>query len=162
MKHEDVDLTRGVWRIPITKAGKPHILPIPAPVVELLHNLPAVADNPFVFPGRGSSHFTNLQHPWNRIRTRAGLSDLRLHDLRRSTGSWLAGAGASLPLIGSVLGHTSPGVTQVYSRFDLTPIRAALESNAERMLLAAGQAAGSETQTPEGQENSQVENPPSA
>lgn len=151
MKHEDVDLTRRVWRIPITKPGKPHILPLPEPVVELLRNLPAVADNPFVFPGRGSSHFTNLQHPWNRIRNRAGLPDLRPHDLRRSTGSWLAEAGASLPLIGSVLGHTNPAVTQVYARFYLKPISIALESNAQRMLLAAGQAPGSGNQPPEGE-----------
>jgi integrase len=144
MKHEDIDLTQGIWRIPMTKPGKPHILPIPAPVVELLRNLPAVAGNPFVFPGKGSSHLASLQRPWELIRTRAGLPDLWLHDLRRSTGSWLAGAGASLPLIGKVLGHTSPAVTQVYARFDLEPVRIALESNAQRM-LAAGTGPGGES-----------------
>jgi len=136
-KWENLNLAEGVWYIPVTKSGRPHTIPLPTPLIEVLRNLPITADNPFLFPGRGNGHFTNLQHLWNQLRTRADLPDLRLHDLRRSTGSWLAGAGASLPLIGRVLGHSQPAVTQIYARFDMTPIRQALEANAQRMLQAA-------------------------
>jgi integrase len=137
MKWEDVHLDQGVWRIPTTKAGRPHLVPLPGPVSELLRNLPLVADNPFVFAGRGKSHLINISKPWNEIRARAGLPDVRIHDLRRTVGSWLAGSGASLPLIGKVLNHSQPSTTAIYARLDIEPVRVALEANAQRMLLVA-------------------------
>jgi integrase len=58
---------------------------------------------------------------------------LRLHDLRRTVGSWLAMSGASLPLIGKVLNHSNVSTTQVYARLAEDAPRAALEGLAERM-----------------------------
>jgi site-specific recombinase XerD len=58
---------------------------------------------------------------------------VRLHDLRRSTGSFLAAQGHSLPLIGRVLNHSNPSTTAIYARLDLEPIREALERNAKLM-----------------------------
>lgn len=55
------------------------------------------------------------------------MRDLRLHDLRRTVGSWLVSSGASLPLIGKVLNHRTQQATQVYARFMLDPIRDALD-----------------------------------
>jgi len=137
MAWEDVDLNQGTWRIPETKTGDSHYVPLPQPVRDFLRSLPMVHNNPFVFCGRGENHLVSIEKNWRTIRTKAGLPDVRIHDLRRTLGSWLAGAGASLPLIGRVLHHSQPSTTQVYARFDLAPIRAALERNAERMLLIA-------------------------
>ena len=78
-----------------------------------------------------------MEKPWARIREKANLKGVRMHDLRRTTGSWLASAGASLPLIGKVLNHLEPRTTQIYARLHLDPVRAALEDNAEKMLAVA-------------------------
>ncbi len=64
--------------------------------------------------------------------------DVRIHDIRRTLGSWLAGAGESLPLIGKVLNHSQPSTTAIYARMAVEPVRVALEANAEKMLLIAG------------------------
>lgn len=103
----------------------------------LLHVLPRVLDNPYVFPGRNErGHLTNISKAWTRIRIHAGLADVRIHDLRRTLGSWLAASGASLPLIGKALNHSQVSTTAIYARLSLDPVRTALESNAQRRLSA--------------------------
>jgi integrase len=135
----DVDLSQAIWRIPDTKAQRPHCLPLPQPVVTLLQALPRVHDNPYVFPGRDArGHLTNISKAWIRIRMRGGLADVRIHDLRRTLGSWLAASGASLPLIGKALNHSQVSTTAIYARLSLEPVRAALDSNAQQMLSAGG------------------------
>lgn len=67
-----------------------------------------------------------------------GVDDVRLHDLRRTVGSWLAQAGNSLHLIGKVLNHSNPATTQVYARFAEDTVRTALEAHATRLLGVAG------------------------
>jgi integrase len=137
MRWADVDLQQATWRIPNTKARRPYWLPLPQPAVTLLQALPWVHDNPYVFPGRDArSHLVNISKAWTRIRTHAGLADVRIHDLRRTLGSWLAASGASLPLIGKALNHSQVSTTAIYARLSLDPVRTALESNAQRMLSA--------------------------
>jgi integrase len=139
MRWADVDLPQATWRIPDTKARRPHWLPLPQPVVLLLQALPQVGDNLYVFPGRDArGHLVNISKAWARIRTHTGLADVRIHDLRRTLGSWLAASGASLPLIGKALNHSQVSTTAIYARLSLNPVRTALESNAQRMLSAGG------------------------
>lgn len=135
MEWADLDLQQATWRIADTKAGRPHTLPLPIPVVEELLKLPRLDGNPHVFAGRwGKSHLVNVSKPWKRIRKQAGLEDVRIHDLRRTLGSWLVAAGASLPLIGKALNHSQAATTQVYARLQLDTVRVALDANATRML----------------------------
>ena len=135
MKWEHLDLAQGLWRIPDTKADRPHTLPLPRLVVDELLKLPRLDGNPYVFCGRwGRKNLNNVSKPWRRIRKEAGLDDVRIHDLRRTLGSWLVAAGASLPLIGKTLNHSQPATTAIYARLELDPVRAALEANASRML----------------------------
>ncbi|MEO7859215.1 MAG: site-specific integrase [Nitrospirales bacterium] len=135
MRWADLDMGQAVWRIPETKADRPHRIPMPAAVLEELRRLPRLEGNPFVFCGRwGQHHLVNVSKPWARIRKEAGLLDVRIHDLRRTLGSWLAAAGSSLPLIGKALNHSQASTTQIYARLNLDPVRAALEANATRML----------------------------
>ena len=70
----------------------------------------------------------------DRIRTKAGIPDVRFHDLRRTVGSWLAGSGESLSLIGKVLNHRDVSTTAIYARLNLDPVRQALERQATKML----------------------------
>lgn len=119
-------------RIPTTKAGRPHLLPLPTAAVEILKALPRSSE--YVFPGTGASgHLTEAAKVWQRIRKRAGVPDARIHDLRRTLGSWLVAQGHSLPLIGRALNHTNMSTTQIYVRLDLEPVRDALEKNAGLM-----------------------------
>jgi integrase len=137
----DFDLTfdSPTWHIPNTKAGRSHTLPVTDHAKRVLLSVPSYGKSEFVFPGSSKSgHLTEPKKAWNRVKARAGLSDLRIHDLRRTLGSWLAGAGYSLPLIGRVLNHTSPTATQVYARLDLDPIRRALEAIGAKMLAGPG------------------------
>jgi len=135
MRWGDLDLSQRVWTIPTTKAGRPHVLPLPGPVVNELRKLPRFDGNEYVFPGRwGRGHLVNISKPWARIRKAAGLNDVRVHDLRRTLGSWLVAQGHSLPVIGKALNHASVSTTQVYARLQVDAVRAALEQNAERML----------------------------
>ena len=135
MRWVDVDLAQAVWRIPHTKANRPHYVPLPQPAVAILQGLPRLHDNPFVFPSRnGKGHLMNIAKAWTRVRAKAELMDVRIHDLRRTLGSWLAASGASLLLIGRALNHTQVSTTAVYARLNLDPVRTALDANAERML----------------------------
>jgi integrase len=138
MRWEDVNLARGEWRIPHTKAGRPHLLPLPNLLVATLGSLRKVNGNPFVFQGHnGAAHVQNIKRTWHRVRIKAGLPDVRFHDLRRTVGSWLAASGESLQLIGKVLNHRDVCTTAIYARLDLNPVRQALERNAAKMLEAA-------------------------
>ncbi len=82
-----------------------------------------------------------MKHVWERIRTQAGIPDVRIDDLRRMVGSWLAGSGKSIALISRVLNHLDISTTAIYARLNLDPVRGALERNANgllnRLLLAA-------------------------
>jgi len=135
----DVDLAARTWRLPTTKAGRPHLLPLPTPAVTILESLPSrdQADWLFPSPAAASGHLEEPKKAWQRIRDRAQVPDVRVHDLRRTLGSWLAASGYGLPLIGRVLNHTQPATTAVYARLDLEPVRQALEQTAKAMLEAA-------------------------
>ena len=72
------------------------------------------------------------------LKEAAGLQDVRIHDLRRTLGSWQARNGASLLLIGKSLGHKTPQATAIYARLDLDPVRASVSAAASAMLAAGG------------------------
>ncbi len=88
---------------------------------------------------KGREHLKEPAKAWQRIRRRAGLEDVRLHDLRRTVGSYLAMSGASLPLIGKVLNHSNASTTQIYARLSDDAPRAALESIGATVMNASGQ-----------------------
>jgi integrase len=132
LKWEDIDFEQKVLRIPSTKAGRPHLLPLPTAAVAILDSLPRTAE--LVFPGKGrDGHLAEPSKAWQRIRKRAGVPDARIHDLRRTLGSWLAVQGYGLPLIGRALNHSNLSTTQIYARLDLEPVRSALEKTAQLM-----------------------------
>jgi len=73
--------------------------------------------------------------------------DLRIHDIRRTFGSYQALAGASLPIIGKSLGHKSLKSTQIYARLNLDPVRASIEKATEAM-FSFGQASDHQLEAP--------------
>ncbi len=85
--------------------------------------------SPYVFPSPSDPEKPrgDIKRTWARVRERAGLEDVRVHDLRRTVGAWMASAGASELVIGEVLGHSDPAATRVYARITDESAREALE-----------------------------------
>ena len=138
MRWDDMNLDAARWTVPETKNDEPVVVPLVAEAVEILK-----ARNPqasgFVFPAQSKSgHMTPPKKRWQALMQRAGVSDLRIHDLRRSLGSWQAITGASLAIIGKTLGHKSPEATLIYARLHLDPVRASVNTATSAMLEAAG------------------------
>src|SRR6185503_5001402 len=97
------------------------------------------APTQYVFPGSGKSgHLEEPKKGWQRILTRAGIADLRIHDLRRTLGSWQAKQGASLAIIGKSLNHKNQNTTAIYARLDLDPVRDSVNTATSAMMAAAG------------------------
>ena len=147
MRWADVDLEAAAWRIPPddAKAGEAIICPLTPLALEILRQRKAAdSDSPWVFPGRPGSkagHIAEPKEAWKRICKRAGLEGLRIHDLRRSSGSWQAALGASLHVIGKALGHRNQATTAIYARLDTNPVRASLTAAESALLAAAGKSA---------------------
>ena len=94
-----------------------------------------------VLPGRGKAgHYVERKRGWTRVLELAKLNDLRIHDLRRSMGSWLVRTGASTAINAKALGHKSLQAASVYQRIaDADPVREAM-TRAAGAMLAAGMA----------------------
>ena len=94
----------------------------------MLSALPQENDNPWVIAGRlPGSHLTDLQRPWSGIRERAGLEDVRIHDLRHSFASCALALGETLPVIGKLLGHSDIETTARYAHLARDSIHEAAE-----------------------------------
>ena len=95
----------------------------------------------YVFPSTGvTGHRVELKRDWWQLTKAAKITGLRIHDLRHSFASQLASGGASLPLIGALLGHSNPSTTARYSHLFDDPQRAAVE-RVGAVVTAAGQPA---------------------
>lgn len=135
---EDVDWQRRELRLPETKAGRVHYIPLSGAALELLKQIPKAGDNPHIIPGKNpGAHLVNISKPWLRVRKAAGVDDVHLHDLRRTVGSWLAQAGNSLHLIGKVLNHSNQSTTAIYARFQQDTVREAMEQHGDQLLQIA-------------------------
>ena len=122
------------------------ILPLPSPAVAILAGLEAERKDgcEWVFPSRlsKSGHIVAPGKAWERIRERAGVADVRIHDLRHTLASWMVDQGKqNLPIIGKALNHRRLETTQRYAHLDLDPLRRALEQTTALMVAAQQQPA---------------------
>jgi integrase len=148
MRWAEITLTEGIWMKPgsTTKQKTDHVVPLSAPVRQLLSEIQAEQLRTrrtlpeYVFPSSVSDagHRAEIKNGWASICKTAKISGLRAHDLRHSFASQLASGGASLPLIGALLGHSNPTTTQRYAHLFQDPQRAAAEKVAA-IITAAGQ-----------------------
>ncbi len=113
---------------PETKTGARPVY-LSAPALSLLAGLLKVSKNPFVIVGdKEGQRLVNLRKPWLRICKVARLRDVRIHDLRHSFASVGVNGGASLPIIGKLLGHAKSSTTEKYSHLAADPVRAVNEA----------------------------------
>jgi integrase len=131
-----VDFEGGCLRLPESKVGA-KVVPLGAPALELLATLPRIEGNPHVLPGeKGDGHLIGLPKAWTRIKKRAGLDDVRLHDLRHSFATVAVAGGDSLYLVGKVLGHRESRSTEVYAHAQQDPLRAVADRAASKIAAA--------------------------
>jgi integrase len=140
MEWPHIDMTAGVWTIPAeqSKNGKLITVPLASDVMTILkRRYEERGDSRYVFPSYGKcGHLVESKFGFKRIRERAGLKDVRQHDLRRTLGSWQAAGGSSLQIIGRSLGHISERATRVYSRLHLDPVRESVNAATAAMRAA--------------------------
>jgi integrase len=121
---DDIQLAAGIWNKPgsTTKQKTTHIVPLNTAAKQLLARLRQNTSSPWVFPADSEAgHRVTVQKSWLAVCAAARISGLRIHDLRHSFASLAVNRGASLPLIGSLLGHASPVTTARYAHlFDDT------------------------------------------
>ena len=137
MAWPELDLDEGLWRLPAerNKSGRPFDIPLSLPVVETLRALPRIG--PMVFTLNGKRPMA-VQKLIERVRSDAGLLDVRLHDLRRTLRTGLAELGVSFEVAERVLNHAMPGLQAVYNRHNyMAEKRTALTLWAERVLSLA-------------------------
>lgn len=120
---DQIDLDRRLWVVPLSKSGRRRHIPLSDGALRILARLPREADSPWLFAGRDSTKPVGcVRKAWIRIKARADLpADLRIHDIRHTFASMLAGKGRSLQEIGQLLGHASMTMTMRYAH--LTPSR---------------------------------------
>jgi integrase len=132
-----------VWRIPAeaAKAGEAITVPLVEAAEVILRRRKASANgSPWVFPSRGrTGHLVEVKSGWQRIVKAAGVSDLRLHDLRRTFAAWQLLGGGNVVSISKSLGHSSTQSTWVYARTHYNDVRQSVESGTS-MMLSAGTA----------------------
>ncbi len=112
----DFDLDRRIWRIPMSKNGRPRLVPVPQKAIDILQQLPRWNNVPWLIPSvKTKKPMVSFFHAWKNARKLAGLSDVRIHDLRRTGATNLWESGADLLTVSKVLGHRSLKYVQVYS-----------------------------------------------
>lgn len=130
MRWDQIDFKLGIWRIPITKNKESQTLPLTELAMQILkERYENRKSDVFVFPSDSAvGHIIEPKIAWRKFLARTGLEDLRMHDLRRTLGSYMAINNQSLQIIGKVLGHKSPTATQIYSRLSVDPLKQAMEA----------------------------------
>jgi integrase len=170
MRWEEIDWENATWSIPAAKAKSDEdmVVPLSAIALSILKTRKDAATSEWVFSGHGrTGHLVEPKTAWKRVLERAAtiqkrnwleanpgkceadfakefpnaFRDLRIHDLRRSLGSWQAITGSSLPVIGQSLGHRSLEATKIYSHLIVDPVRQSIDK-ATSAMLGAGKLLG--------------------
>jgi integrase len=143
MRWEDIDLDAAIWTIPAQVAKNKTATPIPLtePALRLLQQqLQRSAGEPWVFPSPiGDGHLVGLAKAWARVLRRAGIKNLRIHDIRRSVGTAMARTGASPHVIATGLGHRSIASARAYVRLAGEDARQALGDAVASLTAARSQ-----------------------
>ncbi len=115
LRWDDVDHTAGEFRLRDGKRG-PRMVPLTTPALKVLDGIERVEGNPWVIPSQKPGIcLPDLTYYWNRIKDRAGIEGVRIHDLRHSHASRALALGESLTMIGRILGHSKVGTTARYA-----------------------------------------------
>jgi integrase len=128
LRWRNVDFERQFLLLDDSKTRE-KVIHLSPPAIDILANLPRVAENEFVIAGgKAGQPFVGVDKVWDRIRRSAGLQGVRLHDLRHTFASIGASASLGLRIIGGLLGHTQAQTTQRYAHLSADPLRKAADT----------------------------------
>jgi integrase len=119
----------GCLELPDSKTGAKRV-PLSTHAMAELRRLEAIrtVGHEWIIEGKvPGCPMVNAQKPWARVRQRAGLGAVRIHDLRHSFASMGAKLGLSAPILGKALGHANIATTERYLHLDADPVLAASE-----------------------------------
>lgn len=138
MHWDDISFSRAEWSIKETKNGEAQIITLTSQAISILKNRYKDKNSNWVFPS-GASKSGHIEEPkkaWKNLLQRAAIKDLRIHDLRRTLGSWQAATGANSYIIGKSLGHKTQQATAIYARLNMDPVRESVNRATEAMFAA--------------------------
>ena len=128
---DDFDLGRRTWKISMSKSGKSRHVPLSKAALKILNQLPRWEGCPFVVPNPETlKPYSQIYKAWNNVRIAAGLSDVRMHDLRHSMASNMVNTGRSLYEVSQVLGHNQLETTQRYAHLSQETLLEAVDAAA--------------------------------
>lgn len=134
LEWDNIDIERGTAQLPDSKTGF-KVLQLPDQALAILENIPKI--NRWVFPSNSAcGHMVNLKDAWGDVVQFSGLKGWRIHDLRHAFASMMVNGGASLPIVGKVLGHTNASTTQRYAHLEQNPAHKAVEDAANKIYKA--------------------------
>ena len=129
---ENLNLDRRTWLIPLCKTGKARHVPLSSAAIIIFQQLPRWSMCPYVIPNpKTQKPYVSIYCSWNTARIRAGLSDVRVHDLRHTTASNMVNSGRSIYEVAKVLGHTQLKTSQRYAHLSQETLLAAVDAAAE-------------------------------
>ena len=138
MRWADVSLETAIWIIPRqdSKNKKPMNIALSPPALEILKRRKKTATGPFVLPGQGpTGHYNCPREAIAKVCELSGIKDLRVHDLRRTLGSWMA-VNSPLQVVGKQLGHSSIKSTAIYARLANSTLKTAVGNATDAMVKA--------------------------
>ncbi|SPR12563.1 tyrosine-type recombinase/integrase [Orientia tsutsugamushi] len=116
MEWDNIDFERKIWHIPKTKNGKAQNIPLTDEAMEILQARKFTSESKWVLPSASASgHLERPNNSWHRVCKKAGIKNLRIHDLRRTLASCMSDAGASQRTISTALNHMNPNSTMHYT-----------------------------------------------
>ena len=132
---------RGLLLLADSKTGKKTIV-LNAPAIAVLASLPRIGRYAIAGESAGTDKErprSDLKRPWAMVLRQAGLTRIRIHDLRHTFAAFGAGGGLGLPIIGKLLGHANQSTTQRYAHLDADPVRKAANAIGIKLSLAMGE-----------------------
>lgn len=134
LRWDSVDIEQKLIYLPDSKVGQ-RPLYFGQVVAEMLMKLPRVEGSPLVFPSSvGGETKISIQKVWDKIRTRAGLEDVRINDLRHNFASATVSSGESLYITSKLLGHKNQRTTERYAHMAPDPVKNATDLISSRFL----------------------------
>lgn len=143
MTWEQVNLADNEIYIPVTKTGTPRTIPIPGPARLVLKGLPVHIHSPYVFCKKDGTRYGKMTRGLAGAAERAGIKDLRWHDLRRTFGSWMLQSGVDIHTVGRWMGHKSSAVTErAYAFMNTQNLHRAAQKQAQSTRIEKRKKAG--------------------
>lgn len=141
LRWSDISFERETLSIAKTKTGKPQLVPLSQQALDYLSNMKERATSEWIFPSERSEsgHLANPQIAWRAFLKRAGIENLRMHDLRRTFASYQAMSGSTDEMIGKALGDKSPAAVSIYAHRGEEAVKKSIQNGTDAMFAAINQ-----------------------